>query len=109
MNKEYIWLNEFKQANIWEILERKGDKMLCRLAEVDREKWFSVKDAIGFWVWLGDEIKYCFERRGDRVLVDVAVNGCGEDVWVYNKEIQPLTLQENIEFATGKILSLCSK
>ncbi len=102
----YIWLNEFNQANIWQILRREGDRLFCRLSYLDRERWFHKRDALGFWVWWKGQRRYCYERRGGRALIEIQINGFGTEVWVDVGELTPLTLEENQEFANQKMAQL---
>ena len=102
----YIWLNEFNQANIWQILEKEGDRIFCRLPILNREGWFHTRDALGFWVWWKGQRRYCYDRRNNRVLIEIQINGLGKELWVDSREVTPLTLEENQEFANQKMAQL---
>ncbi len=117
-----IWLNEFNQANIWEILSREGDtgsvagrslggresthRLLCRLPFINRERWFTPRDAMGFWVWWQEQRYYIYERKGSRVQIKIEINGIGENLWVNASETKPLTFEENLEFA-AEVMQRC--
>lgn len=118
----YIWLNEFNQANIWEILSTEGDtgsvagrslggresthRLLCRLPFINRERWFTPRDAMGFWVWWQEQRHYIYERKGSRVQIKIEINGIGENLWVNASETKPLTFEENLEFA-AEVMQRC--
>jgi len=118
----YIWLNEFNQANIWEILRTEGEggsvagrslggresahRLLCRLPFINRERWFTYRDAMGFWVWWQGQRHYIYERKGSRVQIKIEINGIGENLWVNASEIKPLTFEENLEFA-AQVMQCC--
>ncbi len=117
-----IWLNEFNQANIWEILSTEGDtgsvagrslggresthRLLCRLPFINRERWFTPRDAMGFWVWWQEQRYYIYERKGSRVQIKIEINGIGENLWVNASETKPLTFEENLEFA-AEVMQRC--
>jgi hypothetical protein len=118
----YIWLNEFNQANIWEILSTEGDmgsvagrslggresthRLLCRLPFINRERWFTPRDAMGFWVRWQEQRHYIYERKGSRVQIKIEINGIGENLWVNASETKPLTFEENLEFA-AEVMQRC--
>lgn len=95
----YVWLNEFNQANIWEILNSDGDRLYCRLPTLARERWFTVRDTFGFWVWWNGQRRYIYERKGSRLLIEIEISGIGENLWVNASEVKPLTFEENQAFA----------
>ncbi len=117
-----IWLNEFNQANIWEILSTEGDtgsvagrslggresthRLLCRLPFINRERWFTPRDAMGFWVWWQGQRHYIYERKGLRVQIKIEINGIGENLWVNASETKALTFEENLEFA-AEVMQRC--
>ena len=102
----YIWLNEFNQLNIWEIRQIEGSRIFTRQLELRRERWFEEREAIGFLVWWRGQAYYVYERRGNRLLIDIKINGIGEETWIDGYEAKPLSLSENIASASHKRLQL---
>ncbi len=89
-------------------MKQEGDRIYCRLPELGREHWFNKRDALGFWVWWNGKRCPIYERRGNQVQVEIEINGIGKNTWVNNREVKPLSFEENLEFA-AVVMRRCRK